>query len=73
MTLELQFKIKNNPMYQEFLRENSYWYKTLNRSPNLFSEFEERAKERYGTRTTDRIGKLLNTIEMVSSIVSTLK
>ena len=30
MTLELQFKIKNNPYYARYLRENSNWYKILN-------------------------------------------
>ena len=33
MNLETQFKIKNNPMLQKYIRENSYWYKILNRNP----------------------------------------
>lgn len=73
MTLDIQFRIKNNPMYQNYIRENSYWYKTLSRNPATFREFEEKAKERYGTRPSDKIGRLLNTMEMITSIVSTLK
>ena len=40
MTLELQFKIKNNPYYLKYLRENSIWYKKLNREPETFKIFE---------------------------------
>ena len=39
MTLDLQFKIKNNPNYLRYIRENSYWYKLLNSNPALFKEF----------------------------------
>lgn len=73
MTLDIQFRIKNNPMYQNYIRENSYWYKTLTRHPETMKEFEEKAKERYSARPSDKIGRLLNTMEMITSIVSTLK
>ena len=39
MSLELQYKIKSNPMYHEFIRQNSIWYKYLNRNPNNFKYF----------------------------------
>lgn len=73
MTLDLQFKIKENEYYKTYLREHSYWYKTLNRDPNTFKAFEEEVKEFYGLRPVDRITKALNTIEMVQSIMSTLR
>ena len=71
MTLDLQFKIKNNPNYQRYIRENSHWYKLLNRNPALFSNFEEEVKEKYKLRPTDKIEKILETVEMVQAIVST--
>ena len=40
MILDLQFRIKSNPRYIEYLREHSYWYKFLNRNPNSFGAFE---------------------------------
>lgn len=73
MVLELQFRIKNNPKYVQFLRENSYWYKILNRNPAMFSEFEEQVKINYKMRASDRITKVLSTIEMFQNIVSSLK
>ena len=37
MKLDVQFKIKNNYLLQKYIRENSYWYKYLNRNPGLLS------------------------------------
>jgi len=73
MILDLQFKIKNNPRYIQYLRENSYWYKILNRDPSMFSVFEEKVKDEYRLRVSDRITKALSTIEMIQNVVSTLK
>ena len=71
MTLELQFKIKSNP--QRFLRENSGWYKELNRNPETFPIFEEKMKEAYRLRPTDRFGRVIDTIDMLQTVLSTLK
>ena len=73
MTLDTQFKIKNNPHYVKYLREHSYWYKYLNRDPNSFRRFEEEAKEYFGLRPQDKINKVLDTFEMISTLVSNFK
>ena len=73
MTLEIQFKLKSNPLFIKYLHENSYWYKILNRQPNLFNEFVEEVKKNYKLRTSDKINEALNTFEMLSSIFTTLK
>lgn len=73
MRLDIQIKLKNNPNYLKYLRENSYWYKRLNRNPNLFKEFEEEVKEKYKLRPTDKIGKTLDTIEMIQTILSSIR
>ncbi len=73
MTLELQFKIKNNPNYIRYLRENSYWYKILNRNPLMFNKFVEEVNKEYHLRTSDKISKALSTLEMLTSVVSNLK
>ena len=72
MTLDLQFKLKSNPLYIKDLHENSHWYKILNRDPDMFDNFIEELKVNYKLRPTDRISKVLNTFEMVSSIISSL-
>ena len=73
MTLETQFKLKSSPLYIKYLHENSYWYKILNRNPNEFDRFVEEMKINYKLRPQDRISKALDTFEMVSSIISSLK
>lgn len=73
MSLEIQFKLKNNPYYLRYIREKSYWYRILNRNPELFSTFEEEVKENYKLRPTDKIGRALDTIEVLQNVISTLK
>lgn len=70
MTIDIQYKIKNNKNYVRFLRENSNWYKYLNRNPVNFKFFEEEVKTIYQLRPTDKINKVMNTIEMLQTIFS---
>ena len=72
MTLDVQFKLKSNPMYLKYLRENSHWYKTLNRDPEMFNTFIEEMKTVYKLRPSDKINKALSTFEMVTAIISSL-
>lgn len=73
MNLDVQFKIRSNPKYIHYLHENSQWYKILNRNPMMFKAFEEKVKEDYKLRASDRITKALSTIEMFQNIFSSLK
>ena len=73
MTLDIQFKLKSNPYYIKYIREHSYWYRILNRNPITFKEFEEKVKEEYKLRPTDKISKTLDTIELVQNLLTTLK
>lgn len=73
MNLDIQFKIKSNPKYAQYLHENSEWYKYLNRDPSAFKLFEEKVKEDYKLRVSDRITKALNTIEIIQNVFSSFK
>ena len=73
MTLDVQFKLKSNPRYIQFIRENSYWYKILNRDPLMFTLFESKVKEYYKLRLSDKLTKTLGTIEMIQNVISSLK
>ena len=70
MIIDIQYKIKNNKNYVRFLRENSNWYKYLNRDPVNFKFFEEEVKTIYQLRPADKINKVMNTIEMLQTIFS---
>lgn len=73
MTLDVQFKLKGNPNYINYLRQNSYWYKILNRHPEKLKDFIEEAKTYYGLRTTDRLERAVETISLLQNILSTMK
>ncbi len=73
MTLQLQFKIKENEYYLRHLRKHSYWYKILNRNPSEFKKFEEEVKQTYHLSKIDRLEKTISTIEMFEKILGTLK
>ena len=73
MTLELQFRIKNNPNFQKYLRTHSYWYKMLNRNPESIKQFEEEVKDVYKLRPADKVNQILNTVEVLQTLMSTMK
>ena len=73
MTNEVNNKLKSNPLYIKYLREHSYYYKLLNRDPNLINGFIEEANKEYKLRSIDRISKLSDYMDLFSSIVSNLK
>ena len=65
--------IKSNPPIYSFLRENSSWYKVLNRNPKALKRIEELAKEKYKLRLSDRLEKLSNNMNLISSFMDVLK
>ncbi len=73
MTLDLQYKIKENEYYLRHLRQNSNWYKLLNRNPINFKFFEEEVREVYKLTKADKISRTLDTIEMLEKVLSTLR
>ena len=72
MSLELQFKLKSNPLYIQYLHSHSYWYKYLNRNPEMFNLFLDEVKKVYHLRMVDKINKTIDTIDMVTTIINTL-
>ena len=69
MNLNLQYKIKSNPNYIRFLRENSNWYKYLNRNPLYFSGFEREMKTKYKLTTEDKLDRFSKNIDRISQII----
>lgn len=73
MNLDIQYKLNSNSNYIRYIRQNSYWYKYLNRNPLLFSEFVEQMKEKYKIRSSDKFNDALEKIQLVQSFLSILK
>ena len=73
MNLALQYKINQDKRLKQFLRENSYWYKYLNRSEIYYKDFINDMKDKYKLKPTDRINKMVDNINMISSFLDVLK
>ncbi len=73
MSIENQIKLKSNVNYIKFLRENSHWYKYLNRSNQYFKDFENEVKTTYKLRPADKISQAIDTFDMIQTVLTTLK
>ena len=73
MTYLLQSRINADVNLKKFLRENSYWYKILNRNENMFSEFVNDMKVKYELTTSDKINRTIDNIGMLQSFLEVLK
>ena len=69
MHLDTMNRIKNNPNSTKFLKENSNWYKYLNRDRQFIKAFEEQVRVTYKLTAKDRIEKLSNNLDMVSKVM----
>ncbi len=72
MPLEIQFKLKKNPLYIKYLRENNIWYKRLIRNPNSFDNFVAELKVNYRLRPTDKLNDIAETINVVTNLLSSM-
>lgn len=73
MDTRIKIMIDANPNYKRYLRTNSYWYKTLNRNPEMINNFISEVKEKYKLRTSDKINDIMDKIDMVSKFINVLR
>ena len=73
MNMETIIKITSNPLQKNFLRENSYWYKYLNRNQKYYHEFLKDMKTKYKMTTTDKLNKTIDSINMLRTFLDVLK
>ena len=73
MELQLQKYIMDKPKLYEHLKQNSAWIKILNRNPLAIKEFEEKMKEQYKERTTDKVDEVLDNIDLITTFLNAMK
>lgn len=73
MNYELVQRIRSNPLLNQYLKYNSYWYKELIRSPSSIKKMEQEMKKEYKLTTEDKIGKLSEQMNMITSFLDILK
>lgn len=73
MEIDLQRKLLEKPKMYQYLKENSYWIKYLNRNPDLYKEFESKMKELYHERVTDKVSNAIDQIDLINGVLMALK
>ncbi len=69
-TLEV---IRNNPIIYQYLRDNSSWYKELNRNSNVVDNILKEAKKYYKVRGIDKLERAIEQIDMITTFMDVLK
>ena len=73
MQVSVLLELKKNPKMWDLLKENSYWYKELNRNPLSVKSYFNDMKAKYHLRTTDKISDAIDNIDLISNVISALK
>ena len=73
MMYDIQNRINSDINLKKYLRENSNWYKRLNRTSESFPYFVEEMKINYKLTTEDKINKTLDNISMLQGFLDVLK
>lgn len=69
MLLRDQYIIKENLQLKRFLRENSYYYKNLNRDQRFIYQLANMMKKEYKLTLPDRLDKLKSNISMINTFM----
>ena len=72
MRYEIREKIYSDPNLIRYLRENSHWYKKLNRGVPL-EEMTNEMKEKYGLRFKDKVDKLSTGMDLINAFMNVTK
>lgn len=65
-------KLYSDPNNIRYLRENSIWYKKLNRRVPI-EEMIEEMKERYGMRFKDKVEKIGTGMDLINAFMNVTK
>lgn len=72
MRYDVKESIYKDENLLRYLRENSDWYKRLNRNENLENMVNE-MKERYGLRFRDKVDKIGTGIDIINAFMNVTK
>jgi len=67
------YTLKSDPKMHTYLKENSQWYKYLNRSASNYDNFVKAMKKQYRLGVTDKISDTIDNIDLISSVIQTIK
>lgn len=62
-------KLISEEKYRLFLRENSNYYKELNRDYKYYDIFKKEMKEKYKLRVIDKVDNVVDSIDLISKFM----
>ncbi|MBE6145860.1 MAG: hypothetical protein E7171_04485 [Firmicutes bacterium] len=71
MKKELLNQIKQDKLF-DYLKENTNYIKELNRNPSYYKTFKKEIKDKYKLNFSDKAKEVINDIELISNIISTI-
>lgn len=69
----LQMSFRENSKMFELLKQNSYYFKGLNRGVVDYKKFVSDMKVKYKERNSDKLESIMDNMELVSSVLNVLK
>ncbi len=69
MKKEVLDKLKQDKKFLNYLRENSDYYKLLNRDSNNYDLFIKKMKEKYKLRTIDKVDNIVDSVDLITKII----
>ena len=72
MDIYLQNKFKEDKKMYQYLKDNSYYYKELNRDPLFYKKFVSNMKELYHERVIDKVSNAVSSIDLIEGIIKAL-
>ena len=72
MDIKTQIEIRKNPHIYHYLRENSSWYKMLNRYPESIKDLNQEAKDYFHLNPSDKIDEISRKVELVRTFMDML-
>lgn len=73
MNIKTKILLDSNINYKNYLRYNSYWYKTLIRDENKINDFIKEYKEKNKLRVSDKIESLFDKVNMITNFINVLR
>lgn len=69
----LMKKFIESPEYYKYLKENSGWVKVLRLHPERYNEFVKFVKKKYHLRAQDKVNNAINSMGVLSEVLSSIK
>ncbi len=69
MRLDILLKIKENQKIYNYLLNNSYWYRELNRNPDNYKLFLKEYKKYNRENNMNKINTAIDNAELISNVI----